>query len=283
MSATRRLLVFCGVSAPLVEDFIDQYENFGTGRLWRRAVLDWLGRQANTVLALAGVAALFRLGTLAPVWGLNAGSVEALRRAAGPASVSVWDIVAGANLSRVSLFALGILPLIKASCLVQIYTVGWRRPTSPPMRHEALATSILAVVLGVGTSFALARYLEASGQTPGFSVLVAYPGWPFRLTTVATLTTSMTVLMCLGDWLTTRGLANGILLVWIAGIVAGLPDQVGGFRGPSAGQYVTLALSVVFVAAIARRYRRALLCSSVPTTPLLVPQGDERIDVRRTA
>jgi preprotein translocase subunit SecY len=138
----------------------------------------------------------------------------------------------GKNLSQMTIFALGIMPYISASIILQLLTVVWpylerlskegelgRRKITQYTRY---GTIVLSVVQALGIAFFLERGTEIAGGLP----LVYQPGWGFRLMTVLTLTTGSAFVMWLGEQITERGIGNGMSLIIFAGIVVGLPHAV---------------------------------------------------------
>jgi preprotein translocase subunit SecY len=131
-----------------------------------------------------------------------------------------------------TIFALGIMPYISASIILQLLTVVWpyleriskegelgRRKITQYTRY---GTIVLSVVQALGIAYFLERNTGIAGGLP----LVYHPGWGFRLLTVLTLTTGTTFIMWLGEQITERGIGNGMSLIIFAGIVVGLPHAV---------------------------------------------------------
>ena len=144
----------------------------------------------------------------------------------------LYDMFSGGNLSKVTIFALGIMPYISASIILQLLTVVWpyleklskegelgRRKITQYTRY---GTIVLSVVQSLGIAIFLERQTEIAGGLP----LVYNPGWAFRLMTVLTLTTGTCFIMWLGEQITERGIGNGMSLIIYAGIVVGLPRAV---------------------------------------------------------
>ncbi len=143
----------------------------------------------------------------------------------------LYDMFSGGNLSKVTIFALGIMPYISASIILQLLTVVWpyleklskegelgRRKITQYTRY---GTILLSVVQAMG----IAVFLEKNTAPGGFH-LVIHPGWGFRLMTVLTLTTGTCFIMWLGEQITERGIGNGMSLIIFAGIVVGFPRAV---------------------------------------------------------
>jgi preprotein translocase subunit SecY len=144
----------------------------------------------------------------------------------------LYDMFSGKNLSQMTIFALGIMPYISASIILQLLTVVWpylerlskegelgRRKITQYTRY---GTILLSVVQALG----IALYLEHQTNIAGGLPLVYNPGWGFRLMTVLTLTTGTAFIMWLGEQITERGIGNGMSLIIYAGIVVGLPRAV---------------------------------------------------------
>ena len=144
----------------------------------------------------------------------------------------LYDMFSGGSLSKVTIFALGIMPYISASIILQLLTVVWpylerlskegdlgRRKITQCTRYR---TVLLASIQALG----IAIYLENQSQVVGGLPLVYTPGLGFRLMTVLTLTTGTTFIMWLGEQITERGIGNGMSLIIFAGIVVELPRAV---------------------------------------------------------
>jgi preprotein translocase subunit SecY len=144
----------------------------------------------------------------------------------------LYDMFSGGNLSQVTIFALGIMPYISASIILQLLTVVWpymerlskegelgRRKITQYTRY---GTIFLSIVQSLGIAIFLERQTAIAGGLP----LVYAPGLAFRLMTVLTLTTGTCFIMWLGEQITERGIGNGMSLIIYAGIVVGLPAAV---------------------------------------------------------
>jgi preprotein translocase subunit SecY len=138
----------------------------------------------------------------------------------------------GGNLSKVTIFALGIMPYISSSIILQLLTVVWpylerlskegelgRRKITQYTRYGTIGLSLVQ-------SLGIAIFLERQTQIAGGLPLVQDPGWSFRLMTMLTLTTGTCFIMWLGEQITERGIGNGMSLIIYAGIVVGLPRAV---------------------------------------------------------
>jgi preprotein translocase subunit SecY len=186
------------------------------GDLWRRL---WF---------LAGALIVYRLGAHIPVPGIDPARLAELFQGQQGGILGVFNLFSGGALSRFTIFALGIMPYISASIIMQLLTVAV--PKFEAMKKEGEAgrrritqytrygTLVLALFQAVGISVALE-------SQPG---LVLDPGMMFRFVTVSTLVTGTMFLMWLGEQITERGIGNGISIIIFAGIVAGLPSAIGG-------------------------------------------------------
>jgi preprotein translocase subunit SecY len=177
---------------------------------------------------LIGALIVYRIGAHIPVPGIDPTVLEELFKSQQGGILGMFNMFSGGALSRFTVFALGIMPYISASIIVQLLTVV--SPQLEAMKKEGEAgrrkitqytrygTVFLALFQGLGISIALE-------SQPG---LVLDPGFMFRMTTVVTLVAGTMFLMWLGEQITERGIGNGISIIIFAGIAAGLPQAVGG-------------------------------------------------------
>ncbi|HXI28688.1 MAG TPA: preprotein translocase subunit SecY, partial [Vicinamibacterales bacterium] len=186
----------------------------------------------NRVLFTLGMLAVYRLGHNITVPGVNIAALAELARQMQGTMFGLYDMFSGQNLSRVTIFALGIMPYISASIILQLLTVVWpylerlskegelgRRKITQYTRY---GTILLSVVQALGIAIFLERQTKIAGGLP----LVLHPGLAFRMMTVLTLTTGTCFIMWLGEQITERGIGNGISLIIFAGIVARLPSAI---------------------------------------------------------
>ncbi|MDP2030976.1 MAG: preprotein translocase subunit SecY [Thiobacillus sp.] len=186
------------------------------------------GDLKRRLLFLLGALIVYRIGTFIPVPGIDPLVLDQLFKSQQGGILGMFNMFSGGALSRFSVFALGIMPYISASIIVQLMTTvspqlealkkegesGRRKIT----QYTRYGTLFLALFQAVGIAIAL----ESQAG------LVLDPGMAFRLTTVVTLTAGTLFLMWLGEQITERGLGNGISIIIFAGIAAGLPQAVGG-------------------------------------------------------
>ena len=186
------------------------------------------GELKSRLLFVLGALIVFRIGSFIPVPGIDASVLSELVRQQQGTIIDMFNMFSGGALSRASIFALGIMPYISASIIIQLLTAihpplaelkkegeAGRRKISKYTRY---ATLLLAFIQSIGISIALPNML------PG---LVPNPNMLFYITAVISLVTGTMFLMWLGEQITERGIGNGISLIIFAGIVAGLPATIG--------------------------------------------------------
>jgi preprotein translocase subunit SecY len=205
-----------------------------------------------------GILAIYRVGATIPTPGINPTALRELTQQAAGGLFGLYDMFSGYSLSQMTVFALGIMPYISASIILQLMTVVWpylerlskegelgRRKITQYTRY---GTILLAVVQSMGIAFFLEN---TSAQAGGFAI-VEFPGWPFRLMTVLTLTTGSVLVMWLGEQITERGIGNGMSLLIYAGIVVGLPRAAGATLGQlNTGEMGLLRLVVLLMVMVA--------------------------------
>ena len=186
----------------------------------------------NRVLFTLGLLAVYRVGGHIPTPGVNSEALSLLADQAKNSMFGLYDMFSGKNLSQMTIFALGIMPYISASIILQLLTVVWpylerlSKEGELGRRKITQYTRYGTILLSVIQSLGIALYLERSTNVPGGLPLVYAPGWGFRLMTVLTLTTGTCFIMWLGEQITERGIGNGMSLIIFAGIVVGLPRAV---------------------------------------------------------
>ncbi|MEO9163291.1 MAG: preprotein translocase subunit SecY [Casimicrobiaceae bacterium] len=176
---------------------------------------------------LLGAMVVYRVGTHIPVPGINASVLDELFRGQEGGILGLLNVFSGGALSRFSIFALGIMPYISASIIMQLCTTIV--PTLEALKKEGQSgqrkitqyTRYATLGLSFFQAFAISAALEAQAG------LVLEPGLSFRVVSAVTLVTGTMFLMWLGEQITERGLGNGISLIIFAGIAAGLPRAIG--------------------------------------------------------
>jgi preprotein translocase subunit SecY len=202
---------------------------------------------------------VFRIGSFIPVPGIDPAALTALFDQQKGTILDMFNMFSGGALKRLSLFALGVMPYISASIIMQLLTSVV--PTLEQMKKEGesgrrkitqytrYGTVILATFQSIGVAIAL------QGQTVGGLSVVPAPGPAFVFTAVVSLVTGTLFLMWLGEQVTERGIGNGISLIIFAGIVAGLPAAIGGTlelaRIGELSAFLVLALLLLSIAVTA--------------------------------
>ncbi|NWF98723.1 MAG: preprotein translocase subunit SecY [Nitrospirae bacterium] len=182
----------------------------------------------NRVLFTLALLAVYRIGAHIPTPGINGEALSKFLTEKGGALMGFFDMFSGGALSRVTIFALGIMPYISASIILQLLTVVIPAIGKLAKEGEAGRKKIVkytrygTVIISAIQSFGIAAGLEGMGG----GVFVQNPGWSFRLMTMITLTAGTAFIMWLGEQITERGIGNGISLIIFAGIVARFPNAV---------------------------------------------------------
>jgi preprotein translocase subunit SecY len=187
------------------------------------------------VLFALALLAVYRLGSYIPTPGINTDLLEQLFKQYQGSALGIFNLFSGGNLRRLTIFALGIMPYITSSIVLQLLVVVWpylerlQKEGELGRRKITQYTRYLTIVLSAFQSFAIARTLEAQGMQ-GQS-LVYHPGVRFILMTMLTLTTGSAFIMWLGEQISDRGIGNGMSLIIFTGIVVGLPPAVSDLWG----------------------------------------------------
>jgi preprotein translocase subunit SecY len=221
------------------------------------------------VLFTLGILAIYRLGGHVPTPGINGERLAQFFEQNRGTVLGFVDLFSGGNLRRLTIFALGIMPYITASIILQLLTVVYE-PLAKLQKEGEMGrkkitqwTRYLTVVLSAVQSFGIAISLEKAGD------FVTNPGPGFILMTMLTLTTGSAFIMWLGEQITERGIGNGMSLLIFAGIVTGLPrgiidlyekarnDAWGAFTVPAIVMLLALMIAVVaFIVYVERSERR---------------------------
>ncbi len=225
------------------------------------------------LLFVIGALLVFRIGTFIPVPGVNTAALAVLFEQQQGSILNMFNMFSGGALMRASLFALGIMPYISASIIMQLMTSvvpkleqlkkegeqGRRKIT----QYTRYGTVLLATFQAIGISMALQT------QTAGGMSVVVATGPGFILTAAVSLVTGTLFLMWLGEQITERGLGNGISIIIFAGIVAGLPAAIGGtLELVRTGEMNVLTVLVLFI-----------LAAAVTAFVVFVERGQRRITV----
>ena len=233
---------------------------------------------------LAGALIVYRIGTFIPVPGINPVALEQFFQDQSGTILSMFNMFSGGALQRLSILALGIMPYISASIIMQMASVvvpslaalkkegeaGRRKIT----QYTRYGTVFLATFQAIGASVAL--------QNQG---VVIAPGPNFVFTTVVTLVTGTVFLMWLGEQITERGVGNGISMIILSSIIAGLPAAIGGtlelvntgqMQAALALMLVTLVLTVTYVVVFIERGQRRITVNYAKRQHVGQPAAEHR-------
>ncbi|TDJ50661.1 MAG: preprotein translocase subunit SecY [Nitrospina sp.] len=183
------------------------------------------------VLFTLAVLAVYRIGAHIPTPGIDSVALAEIFAQVKNTILGFFDMFSGGALSRLTIFALGIMPYISASIILQLLTIvsphlarlkkegeqGQKKIT----QYTRYGTIGISIIQSTGISIGLEAMLS-----PGGAAIVPNPGWEFRLMTILTLTAGTSFLMWLGEQINERGIGNGISLIIFAGIVAGTPAAI---------------------------------------------------------
>ena len=182
------------------------------------------------ILFTLGMLAVYRIGIFVTTPGVDRNVMREYVQQSSGTFLGMFNLFSGGALEQMSIFALGIMPYVSASIILQLMTVVV--PQLEELRKEGEAgqrkinqyTRYGTILLSVIQSMSIAIWLESLNSQMSGGDVVHDPGWGFRFLTVVSLTTGTAFIMWLGEQITERGIGNGISLIIFAGIVAGLPD-----------------------------------------------------------
>jgi len=205
------------------------------------------------ILFTLGLLIVYRVGVHVPTPGIDGTALASFFAGKKGTLLGLFDMFSGGALERLSVFALGIMPYISASIILQLLTVtiphlerlskegqqGRKKIT----QYTRYGTILLSIIQGFGISIGL-----ESMSSPGGAPVVIHPGWEFRIMTVMTLTAGTAFIMWLGEQITERGIGNGISLIIFAGIIVRMPNAIGNtFRLLSTGEMGIFSVIILLV------------------------------------
>ena len=204
--------------------------------------------------------AIYRVGVHIPTPGVDGDALAKFFAQYQDTLFGIFNMFSGGALERLSVFALGIMPYISASIILQLLTVVFphlerlskegEQGRKKITQYTRYGTIVLSIIQGFGISVGLENM-----SAPGGLTIVLHPGWSFRIMTVITLTAGTAFIMWLGEQISERGIGNGISLIIFAGIVARMPQAMGNtFRMLSTGEmgiFAIVLLIILMVAVIA--------------------------------
>ncbi len=239
----------------------------------------------NKILFTFGIIGVYRLGTFIPTPGIDGAKLsmffDNIARTQGGTLFGVMNLFSGGAMHRLTIFALGIMPYISSSIIMQLLTVVIPQLEKLAKEGEQGRKKINqftrygTIVLSVIQSFFIAMWLENSAQFGGLEI-VAFPGWPFRLLTVLTLTTGSAFIMWLGEQIQEKGIGNGMSLIVAVGILSRVPTAtsqiftlLGG--GKSGGRAQMDPLTAIFM---------FLIMVAAIVAVVILTQGERKIPVQ---
>jgi preprotein translocase subunit SecY len=217
------------------------------------------------VLFTLALLAVYRIGAHIPTPGINGAVLDQIFSAAQGTALGIFDLFSGGNFRRLTIFALGIMPYITSSIILQLMTVVFpylerlQKEGELGRRKITQYTRYLTIALAIIQSFSTAQLLQSSAGSGG-QALVYHPGWGFKLMTVLTLTTGSAFIMWLGEQISERGIGNGMSLIIFVGIVVGLPRavfdlyekvKIGAWGGTVLTPFFTLLLLALMIGVVA--------------------------------
>ncbi|MBV9504028.1 MAG: preprotein translocase subunit SecY, partial [Acidobacteriia bacterium] len=224
------------------------------------------------VLFTLGLLAVYRLGGHIPTPGIDINRWQDFFNSASGSIFGFFDLFAGGNIRRLTIFALGIMPYITASIILQLLTVVV--PTLEKLQKEGELgrrkitqwTRYLTIILSIIQSFGIAQGLQSMQQG-----IVIDPGFGFVMLTIISLTTGTAFIMWLGEQISERGIGNGMSLIIFTGIVVGLPNAIGNVYNNTFATHEWSALTLIVL---------LVMMVAVVAFIVLVERGERRIPVQ---
>jgi len=236
------------------------------------------------ILLTLGLIAVYRVGTYIPTPGVDGAKLAVffanLARSQGGALFGIMNMFSGGAISRLTIFALGIMPYISASIILQLLTAVIPALEKLAKEGEAGQKKIVqytrygTVLLAVVQSFFIAVWLENPARFQGLQI-VQFPGWAFRILTVITLTSGTAFIMWLGEQIQEYGIGNGMSLIITAGIISRIPTamyQVYALFSPFAPEKAQLEPFTLILMIV--------MLLGVIVAVILVTQGQRKIPIQ---
>jgi protein translocase subunit secY/sec61 alpha len=215
-----------------------------------------LNELKQRILFLLGAIVVYRLGTHIPVPGVDPAALAQLFNQTRGSIVDIFNMFSGGALSRLSVFALGVMPYISASIIMQMLSTivpsleQIKKEGDAGRRKIAQYTRYLTIILATFQGIGITTLIEGQ-QVNGTSVILI-SGLSFKISAVACLVAGTMFLVWLGEQITERGIGNGISLIIFASIVSGLPAAIGGtFELVSNGSFSSIGMILLILGAIA--------------------------------
>jgi preprotein translocase subunit SecY len=245
----------------LIGDLFEEYRRrHSVVWYWRQVLTTVIVSLSREAVLVLGIVALFLIGSRFSVPGAHADTHTLLAGRAAGTPFGPLSVLMGYQLLGVTIFALGIMPYVSAALIVQVFALIWRFLSRNARRQRDVpvvaVTWCVAILLCAAQAIGLALFLERSSAINGGLRIVAQAGGMFRITTLLTLTAGTTSLMLISDQISKRQIGNGMFLVSVAGIVAGLSVTLGQVDPFAVLTYTALQAAVVSV--VSHGYRHAI-------------------------
>jgi len=231
------------------------------------------------ILFTIGILIVYRIGGQITVPGIRDTVLQEFFAGSGNTLFGLYDMFVGGAFTRATVFALGIMPYISASIILQL--MGAVVPFFQKLQREGEEgrkkinqyTRYGTVFLAAAQSLGVSYFLETiRGQSSGIEAVID-PGWGFRLLTMVTITTGTLFIMWLGEQITERGIGNGISLIIFVGIIAGLPYAV-------KSEWTHYLINRGFTKSLIEEIFLVVLMVAVVASVVLMTQGQRRIPVQ---
>jgi preprotein translocase subunit SecY len=214
------------------------------------------------IIFTLGLLAVYRIGVFVTIPGVDRTVMNAVVHKQGGGLLGLANMFSGGALANLSIFALGIMPYVSASIILQLLTMVFkpldelRKEGEQGQRRINQYTRYGTILLSMFQGFAIAMSLEAMNNgdlsdSASVGDVVTHAGWGFRLMSMLTLTTGTAFMMWVGEQITERGIGNGISLLIFAGIVDGIPNAAFGYFATNKGNIKPLNLAAVVAIVLA--------------------------------
>jgi preprotein translocase subunit SecY len=207
------------------------------------------------ILFTLGMLAVYRIGVFITAPGVDRNVMRSVVAKQSGGLLGLFNLFSGGALENLSIFALGIMPYVSSSIILQLMGMVYkpvdelRKEGEQGRRKIDQYTRYGTIVLSAFQAFGIAMYLEGlNNQEIGggkYGDVVAHPGWAFRLMTIVTLTTGTAFIMWVGEQITERGIANGISLIIMAGIVTDIPSTIANYLAQNKGNIQPLNIGAI--------------------------------------
>jgi preprotein translocase subunit SecY len=207
------------------------------------------------ILFTLGMLAVYRIGVFITAPGVDRNVMRSVVAKQSGGLLGLFNLFSGGALENLSIFALGIMPYVSSSIILQLMGMVYkpidelRKEGEQGRRKIDQYVRYGTILLSAFQAFGIAMYLEGlNNQDVGggkFGDVVAHPGWAFRLMTIITLTTGTAFIMWVGEQITERGISNGISLIIMAGIVTDIPSTIANYLAQNKGNIQPLNIGAI--------------------------------------